>query len=464
MSGKKFNDPIHEYIRIPPLCVKIIDTPQFQRLRSIKQLGGTYFVYPGAAHNRFEHSLGVCYLAGKVTSTLRERQPLLRITDNDVLCVQIAGLCHELGQGPFSRMFENKFLPMVGETSTHEKLSELMFNRLINENGLMAEFTENGLDEQDMTFIREQITGPPKTESGGWPYQGRSEDKGFLYEIVANKRNGIDVDKWDYFARDCLLLRINNRFDHKGCMENVRVLPTVESQLCFADKEVKNLCDMFKTRYELHEKAYKHRVGDIIEIMIAEAMCLANDIIMISGKNGKKLKLSETIKDMEAYEKLTDSIFEKILQSKKIILDESKKIRLEKSKEILRKVQKRKLYKFVGTMNPKRSTKTDSELKEYIEEEKEGYYKRLLEQDISWKTDDFIINCVSLDYGMKDENPLNYVCFYKKDGVPIRYTKDEVYELLPYESSKKELRFFCKREDQTSFEQAETALDSLGLQ
>lgn len=41
-----------------------------------------------------------------------------------------------------------------------------MFNRLINENGLMAEFTENGLDEQDMTFIREQITGPPTTESG----------------------------------------------------------------------------------------------------------------------------------------------------------------------------------------------------------------------------------------------------------------------------------------------------------
>lgn len=457
MSEKVFNDPIHGHIRIHPLCVKIIDTPQFQRLRSIKQLGGTYFVYPGAAHNRFEHSLGVCYLAGKVTSTLRERQPLLRITDNDVLCVQIAGLCHELGQGPFSRMFENKFLPMVGETITvtHEKLSELMFNRLINENGLMAKFTENGLDEQDMTFIREQITGPPKTENGGWPYQGRSEDKGFLYEIVANKRNGIDVDKWDYFARDCLLLGINNSFDHKRCIENVRVLPTVESQLCFAEKEVKNLRDIFKTRYELHEKAYKHRVGDIIETMIAEAMCLANDIIMITGRNGDKFKLSETINDMEAYEKLTDSIFEKILQSKKP--------GLEKSKHILRKVQKRKLYKFVGEMNPKRSTKTDSELKEYIEEEKEAYYQRLLEKDISWKKDDFIINCVSLDYGMEDENPLNHVCFYTNNDVPIRCSKDEVHTLLP-ESPRKELRFFCKREDETRFKQAEAALDNLRLQ
>lgn len=53
-----FNDPIHGHIEIPPLCVKIIDTPQFQRLRSIKQLGGTYFVYPGASHNRFEHYIG----------------------------------------------------------------------------------------------------------------------------------------------------------------------------------------------------------------------------------------------------------------------------------------------------------------------------------------------------------------------------------------------------------------------
>lgn len=65
---------------------------------------------------------------------------------------------------------------------------------------------------------------------------------------------------------------------------------------------------------------------------------------------------------MEAYEKLTDSIFEKILQSKKP--------GLEKSKDILRKVQKRKLYKFVGEMNPKRSTKTDSELKVIIKKKK----------------------------------------------------------------------------------------------
>lgn len=53
-----FNDPVHGHIEMHPLLVRIIDTPQFQRLRYIKQLGGTYFVFPGASHNRFEHSLG----------------------------------------------------------------------------------------------------------------------------------------------------------------------------------------------------------------------------------------------------------------------------------------------------------------------------------------------------------------------------------------------------------------------
>ncbi|KAI0241262.1 Deoxynucleoside triphosphate triphosphohydrolase SAMHD1, partial [Lamellibrachia satsuma] len=92
-----FNDCVHGHIELDPLCVAIIDTPQFQRLRHIKQLGGCYYVFPGASHNRFEHSIGVCFLAGQLIETLKFKQPELNITDGEVLCVKIAGLCHDLG-------------------------------------------------------------------------------------------------------------------------------------------------------------------------------------------------------------------------------------------------------------------------------------------------------------------------------------------------------------------------------
>ena len=93
--GTVFNDPVHGYIELEPVLVRIIHTPEFQRMKDIKQLGATYWVYPGASHNRFEHSLGTAYLAGKMIETLRDiHKGEIEITDQEVLCVKIAALCH----------------------------------------------------------------------------------------------------------------------------------------------------------------------------------------------------------------------------------------------------------------------------------------------------------------------------------------------------------------------------------
>lgn len=442
LSGKVFNDPIHGHIEIHPLCVKIIDTPQFQRLRSIKQLGGTYFVYPGASHNRFEHSIGVCHLAGQLVSVLKAEQPELKITVNDVLCIRIAGLCHDLGHGPFSHMFDSKFLPSVGITGTkHESRSVKMFEHLVKENNLdkdFKEYFENDLD-RDKKFIMELIGGP----SQGLNYEGRGTDKKFLYEIVANERNGIDVDKWDYFARDCHMLGIKNSFDHTRCMKLARVVEVdEEKQICFRDKEIENLYEMFHTRDMLHRRAYQHSVGNIIEIMISEAMKKANIHIMTPGTDEKMLSISGTLDDMAAFEKLTDSIVDRIICS----TDD----KLKESRDILKKVKERKLYKCVG------------HIRKEIDETtlKNEYCLILKEIGSGLQENDIAIDVVYLHYGKKENNPIDFVRFYTKQNpnVATEVKKKEVSDLLPGKFAEHRIRFYCKRDDKDSQDEAEQAL------
>ena len=102
---------------------------QYQRLREIKQLGVSYYVWPGASHNRFEHGIGVylshislncphgrtgvAYLAGLLVTRLQRMQPELGITERDVRCVQLAGLCHDLGHGPWSHVWDGLFIPSI---------------------------------------------------------------------------------------------------------------------------------------------------------------------------------------------------------------------------------------------------------------------------------------------------------------------------------------------------------------
>jgi len=96
-SGKLLNDPIHGHIYVDDDLLSVIDTPHFQRLRDLKQLGTSYFVFPGACHNRFEHSIGVAHLACQLLDHLIANQPQLDITPKERFLVSLAALCHDLG-------------------------------------------------------------------------------------------------------------------------------------------------------------------------------------------------------------------------------------------------------------------------------------------------------------------------------------------------------------------------------
>uniref|UniRef100_A0A4W4DSL8 Deoxynucleoside triphosphate triphosphohydrolase SAMHD1 n=1 Tax=Electrophorus electricus TaxID=8005 RepID=A0A4W4DSL8_ELEEL len=449
-SMKVFNDPIHGHIELHPLLIRIIDTPQFQRLRHIKQLGGAYLVFPGASHNRFEHSVGVGYLAGCLVQALNERQPELLITKQDILCVQIAGLCHDLGHGPFSHMFDGLFIPKVRPELTwkHEATSVQMFDHLVRANNLEPVMEDYGLSlPADLTFIKEQIAGPLDSSAARWPYAGRSKEKSFLYEIVANKRNGIDVDKWDYFARDCYHLGIQNNFNYQRFLLFARVCEVKgKKHICTRDKEVGNLYDMFYTRNCLHRRAYQHKVANIIEVMITEALVKADPYVQIQGSSGKMYKISESIHDMEAYSKLTDHIFEQILYSSDPNLSEAR--------AILQNITCRRLYKCVGQTTPEIHVNVTQKTRLDWSCEIANSKPQSLTVDL--KPEDFVVIVIYMDYGMKGKNPIDNVHFYcKKDPTKaIKIRKHQVSKMLPERFAEQLIRVYCKRTDETSLEAA----------
>uniref|UniRef100_A0A672LDA9 HD/PDEase domain-containing protein n=1 Tax=Sinocyclocheilus grahami TaxID=75366 RepID=A0A672LDA9_SINGR len=373
------NDSVHGHIELHPLLVKIIDTPQFQRLRNIKQLGAGYWVFPGASHNRFEHSIGVAHLAGCLVKSLQEKQPELNITNRDILCVKIAGLCHDLGE--FSHFSS------LAVCSYHEEASVKMFHHMVKENNLEQLMESYGLKmETDRTFIAELIKGVDTAEKEvqtPWPADpGRTEDKAFLYEIVANKRNGIDVDKWDYFARDCHYLGISKSFDHQRLLMFARV------SICYRDKEENNIYDMFRTRYTLHRQAYQHKTVNIIEII---------EIVMLCPF-------------------LTDHILEKIVYPG---FDHNKMSKTD-AREKVNKILKRDLPKFLG--EAKLGTKNFSEVFDSIKDQ-----WTTAVQSINLEVTDFVVD-VHIDHSMKDKNPMNNVYFYSKhDSNKVFLRTDQMF-------------------------------------
>ena len=165
---KIFNDPVYGFINIPDGSIfDIIETPFFQRLRHIRQLGMSHLVYPGALHTRFHHAMGAMYLMGQAIEILRFKGH--NISESDALAVTQAILLHDIGHGPFSHALENTLVRGIG----HEGLSVLFMERL---NAIMPHSLKNAIS----IF---QDTHPNKP----------------LHQLVSSQ---LDMDRLDYLNRD----------------------------------------------------------------------------------------------------------------------------------------------------------------------------------------------------------------------------------------------------------------------
>jgi HD superfamily phosphohydrolase len=351
---KVFNDDVHRHVALSLVSVAVIDTPQFQRLRNLRQLGGVYEVFPAASHARFEHSVGTGHLARTFIAALAENQPELRVTVQERLCVELAGLCHDLGHGIMSHLYDRKFVPAVAAaagqpvTWSHEHASVAMLQHVVD----TYPHVRDAFDSAGMTYagegshlqlVQELILGARDEAPPGWEWHGAPRGKEFLFEVVANKRTSVDVDKLDYFARDCLHLNLGVMFDAARLMRFARVVHvdgTGVTAIAFAAKEDWNVRQLFTARFSLHKRAYQHRVARIVETMYTEALVLADPFIRVDGAGGRTYRMSTCMHDPVAYTRCSDYLLN--------VIEHSPEPQLAAAQEVLRRIRTRRLYRFVA--------------------------------------------------------------------------------------------------------------------
>src|SRR4030042_6945733 len=165
----EIKDPVHGYVYLTEEEKNIIDSYPMQRLRRLRQLAGSEYVYPGANHTRFEHCLGVMYLAGKVV----ENPNVSRIVnDEEAETVRLAALLHDVGHGPFSHVFEHLLIKDLDRT--HEDITTW----LVEKSEVADKLGKLGYNAKEVAGL-----------AGGKLHK---KDRAFLDQIISS---AVDVDK-----------------------------------------------------------------------------------------------------------------------------------------------------------------------------------------------------------------------------------------------------------------------------
>jgi len=143
---KKVFDEVHGYIELTEPELAIVDTPTFQRLRYIKQLAVAWYVYPGATHTRFSHSLGVMHVMGLIARRLYSMGYIH--SEDDVQLLRLAALLHDVGHTPFSHAIEPYYRDRVG--LSHEDLTEMM---ILESYDIRDTLIDYGFDPREIVMI-----------------------------------------------------------------------------------------------------------------------------------------------------------------------------------------------------------------------------------------------------------------------------------------------------------------------
>ncbi|MFB0567228.1 MAG: HD domain-containing protein, partial [Candidatus Bathyarchaeia archaeon] len=290
----EIKDPVFGYVYITEAEKEIIDSFPVQRLRRLRQLAGSEYVYPGANHTRFEHSVGVMYLAG-----LLAENPYLSsyFSEEDYQTIRIAALLHDVGHGPFSHIFEHlleKFLK-----KTHEDMNVW----IVQKSELKDILSRLGYDPNMIAKL-----------SVGWLHK---PGKAFMDQII---RSAVDVDKLDFVVRDTF--HTGAQYGYVDIFRLIHMIDVLDENLAVDLGALSALESFIIARIESFKSIYFHRVGRAAQLMLAMAMEKAKDELGLVA-----------FKTPEEYLAFNDYTVWTMLKQ------------CEKSKKIIEDLEKRKLLK-----------------------------------------------------------------------------------------------------------------------
>lgn len=229
---KIVNDPVHGFIQMPTgIGNEIVNHPWFQRLRNIKQLGLTHYVFPGAVHTRFQHSLGAYFLTEQAIEVLRSKE--IDITDNESEAVLLAILLHDIGHGPFSHTLERILI----ENINHEQITYAFITHL---NCLY-----NGALDKTIDIIKNRY------------------HKHFLHQLISSQ---LDMDRLDYLKRDSFFTGVSEGVI--GTERIIKMLTVANDSLAVEEKGIYSIEKFLIARRLMYWQVYLHKTVLASELML----------------------------------------------------------------------------------------------------------------------------------------------------------------------------------------------------
>jgi uncharacterized protein len=245
----EIKDPVHGYVYITEAEKTVIDSYPMQRLRRLRQLAGSEYVYPGANHTRFEHCLGVMYLAGKVVENPNVSSI---VNDEEAQITRLAALLHDVGHGPFSHVFEHLLIKDLDRT--HEDLTSW----LIEKSEVADKLGKLGYSAVDISKLAVGKLHKP--------------NRAFLDQIISS---AVDVDKQDFIVRDTY--HTGAEYGFIDVFRLIHALDVLGENLAVELGALSALESFVIARIESFKSIYFHRVGRAAQIMLATAMEKANE-------------------------------------------------------------------------------------------------------------------------------------------------------------------------------------------